>query len=211
MGLNGGATVALIFYSPINPADEWEAELKKHIPDLDFRLLESPGDPAEIDMALIWKPPPGALAKFPNLKVIFSLAAGPDHLLADPDLPDVPIVRMVEPSLTGGVAEYIVLHVMRHHKDQRRFEDQQKARVWQEYFAPPAATRRVGIMGLGAIGAEAARMLNAIGFDVAGWSRTAKRMEGVESYHGPDRLDAFVARTDILACILRRPRRRPAS
>jgi glyoxylate/hydroxypyruvate reductase A len=194
--------LALVFHSPINPAEEWEAELKKHIPDLDFRRLEAPGDPAEIDMALCWKPPPGALARFPNLKVIFSLAAGPDHLLSDPDLPDVPIVRMVEPSLTGGVAEYIVLHALRHHKDQRRFEEQQRARVWEEYFAPPASTRRIGIMGLGAIGGEAARMLKAVGFEVAGWSRTPKRIDGVESFHGADRLDGFLKRTDILVCIL---------
>ncbi len=194
--------MALIFYSPINPADLWEAELKKHIPDLDFRRLEAPGDPAEIDMALCWKPPPGALAAFPNLKVIFSLAAGPDHLLSDPELPDVPIVRMVEPSLTGGVAEYIVLHVMRHHKAQRRFEEQQKARLWKEYFAPPAGTRRVGIMGLGAIGGEAARMLKAVGFDVAGWSRTPKQVAGVTSFHGADQLVDILARTDILVCIL---------
>lgn len=194
--------MALVFYSPINPADLWEAELKKHVPDLDFRTWEAPGDPAEIDMALCWKTPPGGLAKFPNLKVIFSLAAGIDHLLTDPDLPAVPIVRMAEPSLTAGVAEYVLLHVLRHHKDQRRFDAQQKERIWAEYFAPPAATRRVGIMGLGVIGAEAARMLVAIGFDVAGWSRTPKDLPGVESFHGPGRLDAFLARTDILVCLL---------
>lgn len=194
--------MALIFYSPINPAEVWEAELKKHIPDLDFRRWEEPGDPAEIDMALCWKPPAGGLAKFPNLKVIFSLAAGVDHLLSDPDLPDVPIVRMVEPSLTAGVAEYVTLHVLRHHKDQRRFEEQQKARVWAEYFAPPAWTRRVGILGMGEIGGEAARMLKAVGFDVAGWSRTQKDVEGVASYFGQDQLDGFLARTDILVCIL---------
>lgn len=194
--------MALIFYSPINPADVWEAELKKHIPDLDFRLWDAPGDAAEIDMALCWKPPAGGLAKFPNLKVIFSLAAGIDHLMLDPDLPDVPVVRMVEPSLTAGVAEYVLLHVMRHHKDQRRFEEQQKARVWKEYFAPPAATRRVGILGLGAIGGEAARMFVAVGFDVAGWSRTAKKLDGVASFYGADQLDEFLARTDILVCIL---------
>jgi len=198
--------VALIFYSPINPADVWEAELKKHIPDLDFRRWDAPGDAGEIDMALCWKPPPGGLAKFPNLAVIFSLAAGIDHLLADPDLPDVPIVRMVEPSLTAGVAEYVVLHVLRHHKGQRRFEAQQKARVWVEYFAPPAAKRRVGIMGLGEIGGEAARMLAAIGFDTAGWSRTPKQVDGVASFHGADQLDAFLARTDILVCVLPKTR-----
>jgi glyoxylate/hydroxypyruvate reductase A len=194
--------LALIFYSPLNPAEVWEAELKKHTPDLDFRLWDEPGDPAEIDMALCWKPPPGGLAKFPNLKVIFSLAAGIDHLLSDPELPDVPIVRMVEPSLTAGVAEYILLHALRHHKDQRRFEDQQRERAWQPYYAPPAATRRVGILGLGAIGGEAARMLRAVGFDVAGWSRTPKQMDGVDSFHGAAQLDAFLARTDILVCIL---------
>ena len=194
--------MALIFYSPINPADVWGPELKKHIPDLDFRVWEEPGDPAEIDMALCWKPPAGELAKFPNLKVIFSLAAGVDHLFYDPDLPDVPVVRMVEPSLTAGVAEYIVLHVMRHHKDQLRFAEQQKAKVWEEYFAPPAWTRRVGILGLGVLGGTAAGMLKGIGFQLAGWSRSAKQVDGVESFHGPDQLGDLVARSDILVSIL---------
>ena len=194
--------MALIFYSPLNPADQWQAELAKHIPDLDFRTWDDPGDPAEIDMALCWKPPAGGLAGFPNLKVIFSLAAGLDHLLLDPELPEVPIVRMVEPSLTAGVAEYVTLQVLRHHKDMRRFDEQQRAGEWAEYFAPPAERRRVGILGLGAIGGEAARMLHAIGFEVAGWSRTAKQVAGVKSFHGDDRLDEFVRRTDILVCIL---------
>ncbi len=194
--------MALIFYSPLNPADQWQAELVKHIPDLDFRAWDDPGDPAEIDMALCWKPPPGGLAEFPNLKIIFSLAAGLDHLLSDPELPEVPIVRMVEPSLTAGVAEYLTLHVLRHHKDMRRFDEQQRAGEWAEYFAPPAGRRRVGILGLGAIGGEAARMLHAIGFKVAGWSRTAKQVADVKSFHGDDQLDEFVRRTDILVCIL---------
>jgi len=194
--------MALIFYSTLNPAELWEPALKEHIPDLDFRAWETPGDPAEIDMALCWKPPAGGLAKFSNLKVIFSLAAGVDHLFGDPDLPDVPVVRMVEPSLTAGVAEYIVLHVMRHHKDQLRFAEQQKAKVWEEYFAPPAWTRRVGILGLGVLGGTAAGMLKGIGFQLAGWSRSPKQMDGVESFHGPDRLGDLVARSDILVSIL---------
>lgn len=194
--------MALIFYSTINPADVWEAELKKHIPDLDFRVWDDPGDPAEIDMALCWKPPAGGLAKFPNLKVIFSLAAGIDHLMSDPELPDAPIVRMVEPTLTAGVAEYVTLHVLRHHKGMRRFDEQQKAGSWEEYFAPPAWTRRVGIMGMGAIGGEAARILNAVGFKVGGWSRTPKQIDGVESFHGTGQLDDFLRRTDIVVCIL---------
>lgn len=194
--------MALIFYSPINPAEVWGPELKKHIPDLDFRVWDNPGDPAEIDMALCWKPPRGGLAKFHNLKVIFSLAAGVDHLFYDPDLPDVPVVRMVEPSLTAGVAEYIVLHVMRHHKDQRRFAEQQKAKVWEEYFAPPAWTRRVGILGLGVLGGTAAGMLRGIGFQLAGWSRSPKNFEGVKSFHGDGQLMDLVARSDILVSIL---------
>ena len=91
---------------------------------------------------------------------------------------------------------------MRHHKDQLRFAEQQRAKVWEEYFAPPAWTRRVGILGLGVLGGTAAGMLKPIGFQLAGWSRSPKQVDGVESFHGPDQLGDLVARSDILVSIL---------
>ena len=194
--------MALLFLSPDDPADVWRAELQARIPDLDVRIWPEVGDPAEIDLALVWRPPPGELARYPNLRAILSLAAGIDGLLADPDLPDVPIARMVDPSLTRTMTEYVLLAVLRHHREFDRFERAQRAREWAYAFPPQAADRRVGVMGLGELGAAAARALVAQGFQVLGWSRTPKVLDGVVSYPGRSELHAFLHRIDILVCLL---------
>jgi glyoxylate/hydroxypyruvate reductase len=194
--------MALLFLSPDDPADLWRAELQARIPDLDVRIWPQVGDPAEIDVALVWRPPPGELARYPNLRAILSLAAGIDGLVADPDLPDVPIARMVDPSLTRTMTEYVLLAVLRHHREFDRFERAQRAREWAYAFPPQAADRRVGIMGLGELGSAAARALVAQGFQVLGWSRTPKMLDGVLSYPGRSELHAFLHPTDILVCLL---------
>ncbi len=173
------------------------------MPDLDFRAWEEPGDIADIEFAMVWKPPRGVLRSFPNLKVIFSLGAGVDHLFSDPELPEgVPVVRMIEPELTRGMTEYVVLHVLRHHRRQREMEANQREREWKQVITPTAPARKVGIMGLGELGATAAKALAALEFDVAGWSRTPKEIPGVESYHGEFGMNAFLARSEILICLL---------
>src|SRR4051812_11747310 len=117
--------MALLVVSAHRNVGDWTEELRRQIPDLELRFLPDFGDPAAIDYALVWLPPPGLLARLPNLKVIFSLGAGVDHLLADPTLPDVPLVRMVEPALTEGMTEYVCLHVLRWHREAPALERQQ--------------------------------------------------------------------------------------
>lgn len=194
--------MALLFLSPDDPAEAWRAALCAAIPDLDFRIWPDVGDPAEIDLALVWQPPPGELARYPNLRAILSLGAGIDGLLAQPGLPDVPIARMVDPSLTRTMTEYVVLATLRHHRAFDRFEREQRAARWSFALPPQAADRRVGVMGLGVLGGAAAASLAGHGFPVAGWSRKAKQLPGIESFAGPDGLPAFLARTDILICLL---------
>jgi glyoxylate/hydroxypyruvate reductase len=192
-------------------ADEWVAQFRMQAPARDLRQWpHGVGDPADIAYACVWRAPPGLLAAFANLKAIFSLSAGVDHVLADPLLPNVPLARAVHENLTGRMTEYVVLHVLMHHRGQRRYDAQQRARVWQGHEQPAASEVTVGILGLGAIGSEIARALARIGFQVAGWSRTAKRVADVESFHaqdggqdgGHDGLDAFLARSEILVCLL---------
>ena len=195
--------MALIFYSDSDRFEPWRDALRAEIPDLEIRHWDAPGDPAEIDFALVWLPPAGALRRFPNLKAILNLGAGVDALLKDPDLPPgVPIVRMVDDDLAKCMAEYVLLHVLRYHREQPALDAQQRAKTWHNIASPAAAYRRVGVMGLGAMGGEAARHLLAVGFDVASWTRSAKAMPGVESFHEADGLAPFLARTEILVCLL---------
>jgi glyoxylate/hydroxypyruvate reductase A len=160
------------------------------------------GDSADIGYACVWKAPPGALTPFRNLRAIFNLGAGVDALLRDPDLPRVPIVRAVHPDLSMRMTEYVVLHVLMHHRRQRLYDAQQRARVWQGHDQPAASEVTVGIMGLGAIGSEAADVLRRIGFQIAGWSRSPKLIPGIQVFSGADGLEAFLARTEILVCLL---------
>src|SRR5262249_2082509 len=126
-----------------------------------------------------------------------------DHLLADPTLPDVPLVRMVEPALTEGMTEYVCLHVLRWHREAPAYERQQGERVWRQMpHQRIARERKVGMLGLGVLGQDAARARVALRFDVAGWSRTAKQVDGVQCFHGEAGLAPFLARTEILVCLL---------
>jgi glyoxylate/hydroxypyruvate reductase len=194
--------MALMFLSADDPAEAWRAALLAEIPELDFRIWPEVGDPAAIDLALVWQPPPGELARYPNLRAILSLGAGIDGLLAQQGLPDVPIARMVDPSLTRTMTEYVVLATLRHHRQFDHFEREQQATRWSYAFPPQAADRRVGVMGLGVLGRAAAASLDAHGFPVAGWTRETRQVPGIESFAGRAGLPAFLARTDILVCLL---------
>jgi glyoxylate/hydroxypyruvate reductase len=165
------------------------------LPDMAF-------DPAEIHYAAVWKPTPGELAAFPNLRVIFNLGAGVDALMADNSLPKVPLVRVAVADLTDRMTEYVVLHVLMHHRQELYLRASQHERRWQPKFQWPASAISVGIMGLGTLGANAAEVLRRIGFRVSGWSRSRKEIDGIACFFGPVEFDAFLERTDILVCLL---------
>jgi glyoxylate/hydroxypyruvate reductase A len=183
---------------------EWQARFAALAPRRQIRIWpDRVGDPADIAYVCAWKPPPGLLAQFPHLEAIFSLGAGVDHLLADdPHLPSVPVIRVVDRDLTARMTEHVVLHVLLHHRRLRQYEAQQREKIWYEHAQPAAGEVAVGILGLGVLGRDAAAVLSRIGFRVAGFGRTAKQIPGIETFHGDNGLDAFLARTEILVCLL---------
>jgi len=181
----------------------WFERFRASAPERDIRLWpDHMGEAGDIAYACVWKPPPGLLTGLPNLKAIFSLGAGVDHLIDDATLPDVPIVRIVDPDLTMRMTEFVTLQVLMIHRRQRLYDAQQAARHWQDHDQPPASAVSVGIMGLGVLGRDAAQVLRRIGFNVAGWSRTRKAVAGIATFHGPDGLEAFLNRSEILVCLL---------
>ncbi|MEK9283840.1 MULTISPECIES: glyoxylate/hydroxypyruvate reductase A [unclassified Bradyrhizobium] len=166
-------------------------------------LLPDAGlDPSEVHYAAVWKPAPGELAAFPNLRAIFNLGAGVDAVMADRSLPDVPLVRVAVPDLTNRMTEYAVLHVLMHHRQELYLRQSQREKRWEPKYQWPASAITVGIMGLGTLGADAAVVLRRLGFRVAGWSRNPRAVEGVECFHGTAQIDAFLRATDILVCLL---------
>jgi glyoxylate/hydroxypyruvate reductase A len=199
-----GALALLIHGGTENWSPErWKARFDQVCPDRAVHLLpDARFDPAEVHFAAVWKPAPGALAAFANLKVIFNLGAGVDALMADNTLPEVPLVRVAVSDLTLRMSEYVVLHVLMHHRQELYLRDSQRAKRWAPKVQWPAAAISVGIMGLGTLGTNAAHILRRIGFRVAGWGRSTRRIDGIDCFAGRSELDAFLRRTDILVCLL---------
>jgi len=194
----GGILVASGSWAP----QPWAEAVRERDPGRPVFIWPDLPDPAAVRYLMAWRPPDQALKALPNLEVIFSLGAGVEHIVLRDNLPDVPIVRIVSPDLTRRMTEWVVLQVLIHHRQQLAYLAQQRERRWQERPQPAASDVRVGIMGLGVLGRAAAAPLVGLGFQVAGWSRRMKPIPGVVTYSGEDGLAPFLARTDILVCLL---------
>lgn len=192
----------LLFKCDHTDPEPWLAALAEQVPECEVRLFPEMGAREDIAYALVYRPPPGLLASLPNLKAIFSLWAGVDHLASDPELPRVPVIRMVERCMTASMTAHVVQQVLDLHTQALDYRAQQAARLWRQRGFKAPWERRVGILGLGTLGGDAAEKLAALRFDVAGWSRSPKEIPGIACYHGEDGLAALLARTDILVCLL---------
>ncbi|WP_331372809.1 2-hydroxyacid dehydrogenase [Sinorhizobium chiapasense] len=185
--------------------EEVEAALNGAFPD---REVINRADPAQrdrdlsgIDYAVVWKSAPDLFSRAPDLKVVFSGGAGVDHVLTLPGLPDVPLVRFVDRTLTTRMSEWVVMQCLLHLRQHRAYEALAQRREWRDLIQPEAADVTVGIMGMGVLGQDTARKLAVMGFNVIGWSRTQRTIEGMDTYGAAD-LDAFLARTDFLVGLL---------
>ena len=202
--MNKGALALLVHGGSENwSSQRWKARFDEVCPDRRVLMLpDAAFDPAEVHYAAVWKPRPGDLAAFPNLKVIFNLGAGVDALMADRSLPDVPLVRVAVTDLTARMTEYVVLHVLMHHRQELYLRESQREKRWAPKMQWAAGAISVGIMGLGTLGADAADALKRLGFRVAGWSRSLRAIDGIDCFHGEAQFEAFLRRTDILVCLL---------
>ncbi len=184
---------------------EWQAHFREVAPDLDVRWWNDPAvAPDDVRYVLVWEPDPGRLAAMENLKLILSTAAGVDHITRDPDWPrHIPLVRMGGDETAQRMGEFVCMAALALLRDFRRVTLAQQERRW-DYFENPrcALDVRVGVMGLGNLGARSASMLAGLGFQVAGWSRTRKELPGIACYSGDAERDEFLARSDILVCLL---------
>ena len=194
--------MSLVFYSRTDAPEPWREAIGAALPGLPFHVSPQTGDPAQVRYTLVWKPPAGWHRQFPNLKAILSLGAGVDAILADPDLPPgIPVLRLVDAGLSRQMAEYAAYGVLHFHRRMHEYSLLQRRGRWEPL--PPMLTEdcKVGVMGLGVLGTEAARFIAGMGYPVLGWSRTRKRIAGVTCHSGDD-LDRFLAQTRVLVNFL---------
>ena len=194
----------VLLLNPMSGApDAWRAALHEVLPDVEVRLWPDAGDASDIEFAFVSKMPLAELKRFPRLRLIGSMLAGVDHLVASPDLPEgIPMVRTGAPDGDPMMTEFAILHVLRHHRRVPEYLLAQQRSEWQALPQPRTEDRRVGLLGLGSLALPVALALKALGFQVASWSRTPKSVQGIESFHGSDQFGDFLARTDILLNVL---------
>ena len=184
-------------------ADDYIEEMHRLEPRLKIREWPDVGSPGEVDIAMVWKMPHGELAKFPNLKLIISMAAGVDHVLSDPDRPKgVPIVRVTDPHMARSMGHWFLMNILRLHRETARFDNLRAEKIWPPEIAFDTDAISVGILGLGYLGTHVAQMLKAVGLKVQGWSRTQKNLDGIQSFSGKVGLDQMLSNTNYLACLL---------
>ncbi len=157
----------------------------------------------DVQYLLAWRYPFGLLDALPNLKLIISAGAGVDHVLLDPDLPDhIPLVRFVDRHLTTRMTSYVASQVLFHTRRLTEVLEHQRNAQWLYVCDPLPETVRVGVMGLGELGQASASTLVSLGFQMRGWSRSPKTIDGITCFSGDDGLVPFLAETDILVVLL---------
>ena len=198
-----GERPVLLYACPTVPAEIWVPDFARLLPGVEVRLWPDIGEPAEIGYALVWHPPAGLFQRLTGLRVIFSLGAGVESLLANPEVPAaIPLIRMVDPSLAAGMAEFVLMQVLHYHRRMPEIAANQRARRWAPLRPPIAQDRRVGILGYGQLGAHCADVLARQGFDLAIWSRQPRPRNRITGFAGRAELTPFLARSEILVCLL---------
>ena len=183
--------------------DDWKNSLKGKAPELKIYSYLEDHPKEEIEVAMVWKHPPGIFKQYPALKYIASFGAGVDFIFEDPDIPaDTLITRVVDPVLASDMSEFVIGAIFAHLKNFHQYSTDQLAGIWQPLAYNRIKDKRVGIMGLGALGLKLLSDLKTLGFNIIGWSNSIKNIEGVETYTGLSERTEFLKRSDILVCLL---------
>ncbi|HGM6908260.1 TPA: glyoxylate/hydroxypyruvate reductase GhrA [Serratia marcescens] len=187
----------IIYYHPLFNAQEWLAGIKQRLPQAEIREWQR-GDERPADYALVWRPPHEMLANRRDLKAVFALGAGVDAILDQErkhpgTLPaGVPLLRLEDTGMAQQMQEYALSYVLRYFRRFDEYQALQQRQEWQPLDPHSLDDFTIGILGAGVLGQSVARKLNEFGFSVRCWSRSAKQIDGVQSFAGEAQRAAFL-------------------
>src|SRR6516225_4875159 len=186
----------------IGNAKAWRDTVAEKLPDLELRIWPDAGEPADIEYLAFMQPDFGILPAFPNLKAMFSRSAGVEAFVDHPKMPKVPLGKIEPPGGDPMMSEYVVMHVLRFHRDMPGYQAAQANREWRRVPIVRPEQRRVGFLGYGMMATAPALVLQSLGFKVSAWVRSPRPAAEVPLFHGADQLEPFLAQTDIAVCLL---------
>jgi glyoxylate/hydroxypyruvate reductase A len=199
----GAAKPVIVFYSQYDEPAAWRPLFERHCPGWAFQVWPDVAEPDAVEVALVWKPPPGMLTAFPRLRLIINLGAGVDAILGDPNRPaSVPVVRLNDPGMAIMMMQYVLYCALHYHRNFPEFAQAQKQRRWHYIHPRPTRHTHIGLLGLGMLGSFVAMELSRQGFTVSGWARTPKQIDGIVTTHGAHPAHEWLGTLDILVILL---------
>jgi glyoxylate/hydroxypyruvate reductase len=186
----------------IGNAKAWRDAFAEQIPGLEIRIWPEAGAASDIEYLAFMRPDFDVLPPLPNLKAMFSRSAGVEAFIDHPKLPKVPLGKVEPPGGDPMMTEYVVMHVLRFHRDMPGYAQAQAKREWRRTTIVRPEQRRIGFLGYGLMAKAPALVLQSLGFPVSAWVRAPKPGAEVPIFHGPDALEPFLRQTDIAVCLL---------
>ena len=186
----------------IGNAKAWRDTFAEQLPDLEIRIWPDPGELADIEYLAFMHPDFDTLPVFPNLKAMFSRSAGVEAFVDHPRLPKAPLGKIEPPGGDPMMTEYVIMHVLRFHRDMPGYQMAQANREWRRTRIVRPEERRIGFLGYGMMAKAPALVLQSLGFPVSAWVRSPRESAEVPIFHGPGQLEPFLSQTDIAVCLL---------
>jgi len=186
----------------IGNAKAWRDTFKEQLPDMEIRIWPDAADLRDIEYLAFMHPDFDLLPTFPNLKAMFSRSAGVDSFIKHPRLPKVPLGKVEPPGGDPMMTEYVIMHVLRFHRDMPAYQTAQANQEWRKASIVRPEHRRIGFLGFGIMAKAPALMLKSLGFKVSAWVRSPRPAAEVPTFHGRGQLETFLNQTDIAVCLL---------
>ena len=188
-----------VIIAPEAEVVKWSKAFELKHPSIALEVGPEVNAPHTVDILLLWNHPTGCLAPFSGVKLYYSLGAGVDHLMKDKGLlPHVPICRIVDPLLSFSMSNYILFAVLYHQRQWDKYKNDRALKIW-DHDAITERSVKIGILGLGTLGADAAKKLQFMGFEVLGYSPSPKNIPNMQTY-AEGELAAFLAACNVLIC-----------